>query len=107
MTTKPALYYAVVRKWWSSRNGWDVVKITSEGRTVAYGSYRLGTTRIALRDIKAKCDNEELANEALTAIARIYERHKSPIDDAQKALKAAERSRDDEIDTYVKSIGAA
>lgn len=107
MAQKPAIYYAVVRKWWTSNNGFDILRVTSEKYHCAHGTYRNGVTRVRLDDVKAKLKSEKTAKLAMIAIKKEYQDYELKISEAKRYVTKLERERDTNIDEYLKGLQQA
>lgn len=96
--SKPALFYAVIRRGWTSFGGFAVMKVTKETKGLLYGSIDDIPTHIRTHDMKGiKFTTQEQADTAFLEIKKLYDAYENIIKDAQSKVDDLKREREDEI----------
>lgn len=96
--SKPALFFAVIRRGWTSCGGFAVMKVTKETKGMLYGSIDDIPTHIRTHDMKGiKFITLEQADKAFLEIKKLYDAYEIIIKDAQSKVDALKRDQEDEI----------
>ena len=97
-TPLKALFYAVVRRGWTSSGGFAVMKVTSENRLMLFGSVDDVSTRVMKRDQHGiRFSTEEMAYEGFKEVRKLYNAYEEVIKIAQRKVDDLKREREIEI----------
>lgn len=104
--SKPAIFYAVVKNFYSI-GGFNVMKVTSVDSRLAFGTqinHASQAIRIRIDDIKGRFDTQEQAEKALNGIKIICDAARTLTDDLKNRIKGINDSRNKSIDALVKRL---